>query len=158
MGRFKSSYKNALISQYVTYLIYTGVAYAMQNPQYNGTPGTFAITSQRIEEDVIVKMTNDELSEYIPRKGDRVVVKAFARKEKSRTQAEKRKSTLLESLGSKVASKSGKKEPKLLSDTEDESDGCAPGPSDDGRKNNTHKAAETKKGHKSTQAKSASKS
>ena len=56
-----------------------------------------------------MEMTDEELKEYIPQKGDRIVVKAFACKEKNETQSEKRKLTLLENLRAKMTTKSAKK-------------------------------------------------
>ncbi|XP_038073945.1 uncharacterized protein LOC119742010 [Patiria miniata] len=112
--------------------------------------------NEKIDEDVIIEMTDEELSEYIPRKGDRVVVKAFVRKENSETQTQKRKFTLLESLRSRMAGKSGKKTARLVSDSEEEYESSAPGPSDGGQSNSTQKSAETKRGPRGKKAKEAS--
>ncbi|XP_038075661.1 uncharacterized protein LOC119743329 [Patiria miniata] len=114
--------------------------------------------NEKIDEDVIIEMTDEELSEYIPRKGDRVVVKAFVRKENSETQTQKRKFTLLESLRSRMAGKSGKKTARLVSDSEEEYESSAPGPSDGGQSNSTQKSAETKRGPRGKKAKEASRS
>ena len=67
-----------------------------------------------------MEMTDEELKEYIPQKGDRIVVKAFACKEKNETQSEKRKLTLLENLRAKMTTKSAKK--KKLKEKQSASD------------------------------------
>ena len=75
-----------------------------------------------------MEMTDEELKEYIPQKGDRIVVKAFACKEKNETQSEKRKLTLLENLRAKMTTKSAKKN-KSASDSDFEVSNSSPGSS-----------------------------
>ncbi|XP_041361830.1 uncharacterized protein LOC121377798 [Gigantopelta aegis] len=73
--------------------------------------------ADKIDIDVIIEMSDLDLQEYLPSKGDRVALKAFVNRQQSETENDKRKLSLIENLRSrmKLASKS-----KYPSDSDDE--------------------------------------